>query len=124
MPNLSTQQNKGKPTADKHAATGSHGSSIRAGRSSPKGRSLMLAEARAYLAKHDSRDSREARLIAELADALKPNQQVTPTLEPKRVEQKNETFMVGMAAQAVERRKEESTSGKLLSATTLAARRA
>ena len=122
MPNLSPQQNKAKPTADKHAATASHGPSIRAGRPGPRGRSLMLAEARAYLAEHDSRDSREARLIAELADALEPNQQVTPTSEPKRVEQRNEKFMEGMAAQAMERRKEEIASGKLLSATTLAAR--
>lgn len=122
MPNISTQQNKAKLTADKHAATASHGSSIRAGRSSPRGRSLMLAEARAYLAEHDSHDSREARLIADLADALDPNQQVRPTSEPKRVEQRNEKFMEGMAAQAVERRREEIASGKLLSATTLAAR--
>jgi hypothetical protein len=122
MPNLTTQQSKAKPTADKHPATASHGPSIRAGRPSPRGRSLMLAEARAYLAEHDSRDSREARLIAELADALEPNQQVMPTSESKGAKQRNEKFMEGMAAQAVERRKEEIASGKLLSATTLAAR--
>ena len=122
MPNPSTQQNKAKATGDKHAATASHGPLTRAGRPGPRGRSLMLAEARAYLAEHDSRDSWEARLIAELADALEPNQQVMPASEPKRVEQHNEKFMEGMAAQAAERRKEEIASGKLLSATTLAAR--
>lgn len=122
MPNLSTQQNKAKLTADKHAARASHGPSIRAGRTGPRGRSLMLAEARAYLAEHDSRDSREARLIAELADALEPNQQVMPTLGPKRAGQRNEKFMEGMATQAVERRKEEIASGTLLSASTVAAR--
>jgi hypothetical protein len=94
MPNLSTQQDKAKPTADKHAATASHGPSIRAGRPGPRGRSLMPAEARAYLAEHDSHDSWEARLIAELADALEQNQQVMPTSEPKQVEQRNEQFIL------------------------------
>jgi hypothetical protein len=122
MPTLSTQQNKAKPTADNHATTAPHVPSSRVGRPGPRGRLLMLAEARAYLAEHDSHDSREARLIAELADALEPNQQVMPTSEPKQVEQRNEKFMEGMAAQAVKRRKEEIASGKLLSATTLAAR--
>jgi hypothetical protein len=122
MPSSSTQQNKARPTANKHAATPSHGPLTRAGQPGPRGRSLMLAEARAYLAEHDSHDSREARLIAELADALEPNQQVMPAAEPKRVEQRNDKFMEGMAAQAVERRKEEIASGKLLSATTLATR--
>ena len=122
MPNLSTQQNKAKPTASKHAITAPHGSSIRAGRPSPRGRSLMLAEARAYLAEHGSRGSQEARLIAELADALEPNEQAMPTSKPSRVEKRNEKFMEDMAAQALERRKEEIASGRLLSAAALADR--
>lgn len=122
MPNLSAQQNKAKPAAGKHAGTASHGPSTRSGRPGPRGRSLMLAEARAYLAEHGTRGSQEARLIAELAAALEPAEQAMPTSEPRRVEKRNEKFMEGMAAQAVERRKEEIASGKLLSAATLAGR--
>ena len=122
MANLSAQQRKAKPTVGKNAVTAPHGPSIRAGRPGPRGRSLMLADARAYLAEHGTGGSREARLIAELADALESNEQAMPTSAPGPVEKRNDKFMEGMAALAVDRRKEEIASGKLLPAATLAER--
>lgn len=73
MLNLSAQQNKAKLTVDKQAATASHEPLMRARRLGHRSRSLMIAEAQTYLAEHDSRDSQEARRIAELADALERN---------------------------------------------------